>query len=436
MKAIFDLMRKDLTLLLRDRFGLFWILVFPLVYALFFGAIFSGQSSGGGQIPIAVVDEDASDESRRFVKMLANHPSTSVAKLDDGTLRLESREAARELVRKGRRSAYVIVKEGFRDQGLALFGAGSPGDASFLEVGVDPSRAAEKGYLQGILTEIGFKHAIDGLRDREKTSANLAQIKKDIGADASIAPTQKLLLNVFFVSLEKFLANVDMSFLDDANGLGAGRMEVVDVTTSRDGPRSAFQVSFPSAILWGLIGCAAGFAIMIVRERTLGTMARLRTAPITLSQILAGKGAACFVACVSSIAFLLVIAKLALGIDLGPLPKLAAAIVASGLCFVGIMLLCSLLGRTEQAVAGATWGVMMPFAMLGGGMIPLIAMPPWLQSLSGVSPFKWSVLSLEGAIWRNFSWAEMALPCAILVGVGLLGSSVALLLFRRAEARA
>lgn len=114
---------------------------------------------------------------------------------------------------------------------------------------------------------------------------------------------------------------------------------------------------------------------------------------------------------------------------------LAAAIAASAFCFAGIMLTCSLLGRTEQAVAGATWGVMMPCAMLGGAMIPLIAMPGWLQSLSSVSPFKWSVLALEGAIWRGFSWSEMLLPCGVLLGVGALGTGCALALFHRAEAR-
>jgi hypothetical protein len=39
---------------------------------------------------------------------------------------------------------------------------------------------------------------------------------------------------------------------------------------------------------------------------------------------------------------------------------------------------------------------------------------------SNVSPAKWAVLGLEGALWRGFSPAEMALPCAILVGVGLV----------------
>ena len=59
-------------------------------------------------------------------------------------------------------------------------------------------------------------------------------------------------------------------------------------------------------------------------------------------------------------------------------------------------------------------------AMLGGGMVPLFVMPPWMLVASNVSPAKWAILGLEGALWRGFSPAEMALPCVILVGVGFV----------------
>jgi ABC-2 type transport system permease protein len=87
-------------------------------------------------------------------------------------------------------------------------------------------------------------------------------------------------------------------------------------------------------------------------------------------------------------------------------------------CFVGIMILMSVIGRSEEAVSGAAWGANMLMAMFGGGMIPLAFMPRFMVPLSQASPVKWSILSLEGAIWRGFTAAEMMLPCAILLGVG------------------
>ena len=57
-------------------------------------------------------------------------------------------------------------------------------------------------------------------------------------------------------------------------------------------------------------------------------------------------------------------------------------------------------------------------------MIPLAFMPGFMRTLSHLSPVKWSILALEGAIWRGFSLAEMLLPCAVLVAVGGVCASV------------
>jgi ABC-2 type transport system permease protein len=78
----------------------------------------------------------------------------------------------------------------------------------------------------------------------------------------------------------------------------------------------------------------------------------------------------------------------------------------------------SVVGKTEEAVSGAAWGANMLMAMFGGGMIPLVFMPGFMRSLSDFSPAKWSVLALEGAIWRGFAPNEMVLPCVVLVAVG------------------
>ena len=84
------------------------------------------------------------------------------------------------------------------------------------------------------------------------------------------------------------------------------------------------------------------------------------------------------------------------------------------------MMLLSVLGKTEQAAGGIGWAVLLVMAMTGGGMIPLMFMPGWLRTVSHISPVKWAILSMEGAIFRGFSIQEMMLPCGILVGMGVL----------------
>jgi ABC-2 type transport system permease protein len=60
-------------------------------------------------------------------------------------------------------------------------------------------------------------------------------------------------------------------------------------------------------------------------------------------------------------------------------------------------------------------------SMLGGGMFPLFLMPPWMQTVSNVSPVKWGILALEGGIWRGFTLSQMARPCGVLLAVGAAG---------------
>lgn len=77
---------------------------------------------------------------------------------------------------------------------------------------------------------------------------------------------------------------------------------------------------------------------------------------------------------------------------------------------------------------------MVPMSMLGGGMIPLTIMPPWIQPFSYLSPVRWAIISFEGAIWRGFSLAEMAVPCAILIGIGAVAFAIGARRFQAALA--
>ena len=96
------------------------------------------------------------------------------------------------------------------------------------------------------------------------------------------------------------------------------------------------------------------------------------------------------------------------------------------------MMLMSVIGKTEEAVAGAAWGANMIMAMFGGGMMPLVFMPSFMKTLSHFSPVKWSILGLEGAIWRGFTPSEMLLPCGALVITGAVCLAIGTAVLSRA----
>lgn len=187
------------------------------------------------------------------------------------------------------------------------------------------------------------------------------------------------------------------------------------------GERRPSDYVFAPAVLWGLIGCAACFAVSLVAERSRGTLRRLAAAPIQRHQILLGKALACGLACVT--VALLITLVMGFGFSVSfPAPfKLALAVLCTSLCFSGITMPLSTLGKTEQSVTSAGWGALIVLAMLGGGMVPLSLMPAWLADLGQVSPVRWGIVALEGALWRDFSYAELGRSCAVLLATGALG---------------
>jgi linearmycin/streptolysin S transport system permease protein len=419
MKVIWTIAMKDLTLLRRDRSAFFWVLGFPILIALFFGSIIGGDGDRA-PLSIAIVDLDGSDYSRAIAGRLR---ASSALKAKDTTL-----DSARTLVRKGELVAYVALRPGVSRS----FGFG--GDStSGIEIGVDPRRTAEKEYLRGLVTASLF----ETMQGSFSSGFGKRQIQENLDAvraDTTMLPAERARSAALFRSLETFLTTLDSSGFGAAAGAGAPggagssgggpNLRVVEVAEDDVGPRTAFEVTFPSSIAWALIGVCMSFAISIVTERVTGTFLRLRLAPISRAHVLAGKGLACFLASIFSVSALLAIGILFLRVRVSDPLMLGAAIAASAFCFTGVMMLVSTFGRSHQSVSGAGWAIMLVMSMTGGGMIPLIAMPAWMQTVSNFSLVKWAVLSVEGAVWRGFGWGELLPVLAVPIAAGLVGIAI------------
>lgn len=421
MGVLWALAVKDLRLFVRDRVALFWALAFPLVFALFFGSLFGGDDGTRGKIALVVVDEAKTEGSASFVERLGASDALDVDTATD-------LESATSLVRGGKRVAYLRIEESFEGGAFALFGGG---DEPSIELGVDPARSAEKGILEGLVMQSLFSGLATQMGDPAAMSAQMDAARDGL-ATSDLDPAQREALGSLFDALDDFSKQAGATSLAPETGLGQSMVRTAEVGVSRKGkPQSPFQITFPAAMVWGLSGCATTFASSLVRERTAGTLLRLRVAPLHAAMLLAGKGLACFLAGIAISLVLLAIGVVALGVSVGSVLPLLLALPAAALCFTGIMLVLSVIGKTEAAVAGGGWVLMLPLAMAGGGMIPLIAMPSWMLTVSYVSPFRWAILAIEGGIWRDFSLAEVATPVAILLGLAMVLIAIGTTIYQR-----
>jgi ABC-2 type transport system permease protein len=419
MSAVLAIALKDLKVLYRVKAAFFFTMVWPLLVAVVFGSLFGGGNRGPSRLAIAVTDEDQTAGSKAFVDGLASREGFDVLRTDDAQ--------ARDLVRRGVRVGAIRVPKGFGDASSHLFYGTSPK----VELRVDPSRQAETSMLQGFLLEQAGKRmqtlfAATG-DSRGMVAGMLNDVKKDAKPFAGKDSLQSML-----GSLDTFLGEQATAAKAATPGSAPApastwqplEIEVSSIERKREGPVNGYQITFPQGMQWGILGCMMSFAVSLAVERSRGTLTRLLMSPAPSWALLAGKGLACYLAILIIQGTLGLIGALFFGIHPSSPALLILAMVIVPVAFVGLMMFIASIGTTEQGSAGAGWAIMMPMSMLGGGMVPLAVMPGWMQSISVISPVRWAILSYEGAIWRGFSIAEMATPCAILLAIGLVAFAI------------
>jgi ABC-2 type transport system permease protein len=443
--AAWAVAQKDLRLLLRDKSGFFFTFIFPIGFAVFFGLVFGGAGSGrDNRLSILVVDEDRTEPSAAFVSRLTQASELSVTTSPSVT-------AAQDHVLKRKALAFVRIPAGYAQQSRGLLW----GQQTTLEVGVDPSRTAERGMLMGILQQHAFAGLADSFTNPTLAREQLAQARALMRDDRDVTIADRLLYEGVFASIDRLVDRgltpqppatppANTTALADTKapttpaapqGFAPVRITFTDVKPQRLGPANAFALTCPQGIIWGLMGAAMGFATSFVGERTGGTLARLRTSPMPATALLLGKALACLITTLAVTTLIITVGAL-LGVGLANWPTLALGVASVCLGFTGVMICVAAIAPTERAAAGVGWAIMMVLAFIGGAAVPTAFMPAWMQDVSKLSPMRWALQALEGGIWRGYAPTEPAMltPVLVMIALALAGLALGVWSLRRAGA--
>lgn len=157
---------------------------------------------------------------------------------------------------------------------------------------------------------------------------------------------------------------------------------------------SGFQVSVPgNAVLFGFF-LGLTVALSFVEERRTGTWRRLLAAPVSRSTLLIGKLVPWFLVGLVQMAFLFGVGAGAFGMNVGgSLLALVALTMAVVACAVALGLFIASFGGTEKQVGSIGSIALLVMGLLGGAMIPRMAMPDTMQIIGLATPHGWA---LEG----------------------------------------
>ncbi len=346
MRAAIVIAGLELRRRVRDRSMLLQGIVAPLVMAGIIGFAFGGGFSFSATIGIV----DGSALTQSIVDGMTapgatdGSPITFVA-VDAGA----DGQGAAGAVERGEVDAAIVLPAGFGDA-VAGGGAVAP-----LGVVYD----ASKQTTAEVASSIARRMAAQVHASQVAVAATIAS------ADAP--PTE--------AQLDATVAAV----ADLAVPLAVEQVEAGEPYS----PAAYFGPAMAMVFLFFTIGAGAR---SLLAERKLGTLPRVRAAPITDASIFVGKTSAVVLLGLASLVIVWLVTTLVFGADWGQPAAVLSVIVGVVVAIAGVSILVTGAARTDAQADGLTAMVAFGLALLGGNFVQPGAMPDAMERLALFTP--------------------------------------------------
>jgi ABC-2 type transport system permease protein len=429
LRPLRALIRKDLRVFLTDRRAVILSFAAPLAIASFMAFLFGGMGDpqAAGKIAIRVVDEDGTELSQKVIKAIESEKTFETA--------AAGREQARADVQKGKAVVAAVFPKGFGESaGRSMFGGSERPVVTLMS---DPSHQAELGMVRGLLTQ----HIMEVVsRDAFSAERGPAQIKEALaGIDKSpeIAADDKAALKKMLDSISTWYERPGAkSLTGEQGGPGGFRMPYTTkeqtITAGNQSDRKAqYAHAFAGMVVQFILFGGIELGVGLLTERQKGLWQRVRAAPLSRYQIVAGRTLSGAIISLMTIAVVFGLGMLMFRFGIqGSLLGFLLVGVAYALAASTFGLLIAALGKTPQAARGVSIIVVLLMVMLGGAWMPTFLFPAWLQKVTPVIPTRWAVDGFEGATFRGLGFTELMPHVGALLGFAVVFATLALARFR------
>ena len=437
---------KDVRVLRRDKLGMIFMFVMPMLLVLI---VTSMQSStfelvSKNKVPLLICNEDTGAASRQFIRTIDTLGLFAVQEIPAGQGeavirdRLHNKEAMLAVLLPANFSAQVAARtKRLAGKALNSFGLGDSLNGDGGKTGAAgrdggpapggdvPVQGGDVPVQGGDVPLTLFYHPV--LQESFRRSAEGA-----IYSALQLVESKQLLKTLYFSINEKELPDT----LE--NELLTNRTAISEVAVSRDGSRGAPNVTqhnVPAWTIFAMFFVVVSLGSGIVREKLNGSSIRLKTLPTNY-----------FVAILSKqitylgVTMLQALLIFAIGVWVFPvvgLPRLNLPGDWAGLVFVSLLCGCcavsyaicvGIFAETEEQANGFGALSIVILAAIGGLMVPDFIMTGAFRTAMKFSPLHWCLdayygLFLEGGklkdVWSNV--LSLILIIAGLQGIALWG---------------
>ena len=402
-----EITKKDLRLILKDKGALYTLLALPVVFIAILG-ISTGQlittHESAKLVKVAIVDEDNSELAQQVYHDLTQIGGLQVQKVinrDEGRMQLQD----------GRASVVVMLGKEFHERVEDM----NLGD-------VVDSR-------QGMLAQ------------------GLPALDMDVECAAEFVGAGELVEYVVLSAVTRVVAPV----VAKRNRLVSLMLERMSggATQQSEGsppkpvppkpvkPRGSiiYQTLVPGFMVTFAFFLVNIMASSFINERKLGTLHRLQMSRLNPSQLLWGKTLpflfVSFVQCV----LLFLSGKFMFGMSWGTYPVLILPVIlTTSISATGLGLLLATIVRTESQVASYSTFLVLVLAGISGCYMPRGWLPELMQNISLATPHAWSLIAFEELLThKNPNMRVVLQSCGILTAMGTVCFVIGCLRFRRLE---
>jgi len=404
---------KDLKLMFRDRAALTFMLLAPFLLTLAMGFVtgrFSGGSTGISDIPVIIVNLDQGDLGNALEDLFN---SADLAELMEPSASSDP-EAARQLIESNEASAAIIIPKGFTQSIIPAAGATFGQDyvepePIQIEVYTNPSSPTSAGIVKAVVDE--FISRIEEGRTSGMTS--FLQLMQSGLVDPQNIEAEA---GTLFQNVEQTESNT-ITLTKNTEGADAVEFDLL----------SYFA---PGIALMFLMYTVSYGGRSILAERAGGTLPRLMISPTQTAQVLGGKVLGIFFMGVAQVGILILASTMFFQVRWGDALGVIVLILAAVLGATGWGMLITAFARTPAQVANTGTIVMLIFSILGGSFISLENFPPFMQTISKITPIAWGLdgfttLALGGTL------PNLVEPITALLIMGAVLFGIAVVLFNR-----
>ncbi len=390
----------------RDRSALMLSFIVPIVFFSIFAGIFGAQKSKTPKTTVLIADLDRSDTSRRLIDALRRESALDVVLTPKKSTTPFDARSAEATVRAGDAPVALIIPKGF---GTTQIRFDAPNNGPAFRLLSDSADPIADQVVGGLLQKTMMMSMPEMMMN-----AGVSEVDRWSGG---LTAQQKTNIDQNMKGYRAFNARTPAT---TPRAQSIIRIETTDIIGQNKANVVAALYAAGIGVMF-LLFTASNAGGALLEENESGTLDRILTTRLTLTQLLLGKLAYLWTLGFTQMCVMFLWGALVFRLQLFQhIGGFIIMALSTSLATSAFGLLLASICRTRAQLGAMSTLVVLSLSAIGGSMFPRFLMPAGLQKAGLVLFNSWAIDGFTNVFWRELPLTSIVLPAAVLIGWGIV----------------